>query len=123
MGLDGNFYGTTFAGASSGGGTVFKITSNGILSTLATFSGTNGFKSYGRTNAGRRRQFLWDYLRRWELQFWNDFKISTNGTFTTVVHMLNSTGSHPDAALTRRYDNNFFSTATQGGAGGWGAVF
>src|SRR5216684_1226733 len=40
QGADGNFYGTTtFYGANNIGGTVFKITSKGILTTLYSFCG------------------------------------------------------------------------------------
>jgi uncharacterized repeat protein (TIGR03803 family) len=42
LGTDGNFYGTTSAGGASGDGTVFQITSSGALTTLHSFSGTDG---------------------------------------------------------------------------------
>ena len=46
QGNDGNFYGTTAGGgtggSSTGGGTVFKMTSTGILTTLVSFNGANG---------------------------------------------------------------------------------
>jgi len=34
---DGNFYGTTVGGGTNGGGTVFKVTPSGILTTLVSF--------------------------------------------------------------------------------------
>jgi uncharacterized repeat protein (TIGR03803 family) len=37
QGSDGNFYGTTFTGPTNGNGTVFKITTNGALTTLHYF--------------------------------------------------------------------------------------
>lgn len=39
--IDGNFYGTTFAGGSYGDGTVFKITSAGVETILHSFSGSS----------------------------------------------------------------------------------
>src|SRR5580704_2763095 len=48
QGNDGNFYGTTSSGGSlnacdgSGCGTVFKITPDGTLTTILSFSGTDG---------------------------------------------------------------------------------
>src|ERR1039458_2521717 len=39
QGTDGNFYGTTHNGGTSGDGTVFKITPNGTLTTLHSFQG------------------------------------------------------------------------------------
>jgi uncharacterized repeat protein (TIGR03803 family) len=43
---DGNFYGTTVGGGANGGGTVFKITSNGTLTTLHSFAGADGANPY-----------------------------------------------------------------------------
>jgi uncharacterized repeat protein (TIGR03803 family) len=42
LGSDGNLYGTTTAGGNSGDGTVFKITSSGILTTLYSFCSQSG---------------------------------------------------------------------------------
>jgi uncharacterized repeat protein (TIGR03803 family) len=42
LGQDGNFYGTTYSGGSSGVGTVFEVTTNGTLTTLVNFNNTNG---------------------------------------------------------------------------------
>ena len=47
LGVDGNFYGTTayggiFNSTNKGIGTVFKMTTNGTLTTLVSFNGTNG---------------------------------------------------------------------------------
>ncbi len=48
LGTDGNFYGTTYSGGTSsncgyGCGTVFKMTPSGSLTTLHSFSGTDGY--------------------------------------------------------------------------------
>jgi len=48
LGTDGNFYGTTQGNPGSGLGTVFEITSAGQLTTLHTFTGTDG----GNPNGG-----------------------------------------------------------------------
>src|SRR5215469_16796232 len=39
---DGNVYGTTGYGGASGNGTLFKMTSTGVLITLFSFNGTDG---------------------------------------------------------------------------------
>ena len=68
---DGNFYGTTFQGGAYGGGTVFKITAAGTLTTLHSFGGfgTDGYAPfaglvqatdgnfYGTTNLGGPRGY------------------------------------------------------------------
>ena len=38
LGSDGNFYGTTYGAAAAGYGTVFRVTTNGVLTTLVSFS-------------------------------------------------------------------------------------
>ena len=60
QGSDGNFYGTTDSGGTNGYGTVFKISTNGALTSLYSFTGGNdGANPDGRAGAGQRRQFLW----------------------------------------------------------------
>jgi uncharacterized repeat protein (TIGR03803 family) len=45
---DGKFYGTTYGGGTGGGwGTVFKMTSAGIVTTLHSFQGNDGAQPYG----------------------------------------------------------------------------
>jgi uncharacterized repeat protein (TIGR03803 family) len=44
---DGNFYGTTVCGGLNNDGTVFKITSNGELTTLHSFAGSDGSLPFG----------------------------------------------------------------------------
>jgi uncharacterized repeat protein (TIGR03803 family) len=45
-GSDGSFYGTTSAGGSNGYGTVFRITTNGVFTTLVSFNNDNGAYPY-----------------------------------------------------------------------------
>ena len=58
-GNDGNFYGTTASGGNlnlnsgEGYGTVFKMTTNGTLTTLVSFASTNGCVSVCGTDAGQ----------------------------------------------------------------------
>ena len=42
QGKDGNLYGTTLYGGANGDGTVFKVTPSGMLTSLHSFTGTDG---------------------------------------------------------------------------------
>ena len=63
QGRDGNFYGVTayggtgFSGSLSGNGIIFKMTTNGILTTLLLFNGTNGLRPSGELIQGTDGNF------------------------------------------------------------------
>src|SRR5215471_14376286 len=54
-GPDGNLYGTTTVGGGAGGGTIFKITTAGALTTLHSFQGTDGLGGPARLILGPDR--------------------------------------------------------------------
>src|SRR5262245_55011079 len=58
QGKDGNLYGTTAAGGrNDDNGTVFRITPDGVLTSLASFSGTNGRRPLGSLVQGSDGNF------------------------------------------------------------------
>jgi len=52
LAVDGNFYGTTFYGGVNGGGSIFKITPNGILTTLYSFCPQTNCPTGGNPRTG-----------------------------------------------------------------------
>ena len=44
---NGNIYGTTYSGGTANLGTVFSLATNGVLTTLVSFAGTNGANPSG----------------------------------------------------------------------------
>src|SRR2546423_15557318 len=92
QGSDGNFYGTTVSGGAHGGsyggfGTVFRVTTNGTLTTLASFANTNGANPYAglvlgndgsfygtAENGGANEDSLWGNS--------TGFRVGTNGGST-----------------------------------------
>lgn len=127
---DGNFYGTTFGkGANTSGGTVFKITPGGTLTTLYSFcaqtncvdgaaplsslvEGGDG-NLYGTTSNGG------DAACAPPVGCGTVFKITTSGALTTLHVFCSATdcpdGTNPYAGLTLGKDGNFYGTTTAGG--------
>lgn len=129
-GNDGNFYGTTRNGTNGYPtyGTVFRMTTEGSLTTLFTFHGTDGSgplglllasdgNFYGTTSGGGA---------------FNDgtvFRMTPNGMVTTLVSFAGTNGANPQAELVQGADGHFYGTTYQGGfngpdsVNGYGTVF
>jgi uncharacterized repeat protein (TIGR03803 family) len=137
QGTDGDFYGTTYYGGATasenqtGAGTVFKITSKGILTTLYSFcsktdctdgalpnaglvQATDG-NFYGTTNSGGTPVMDTDYG--------TVFKITPTGTLTTLHSFSYTDGGQPDGALIQASDGNLYGTTSEGGPNLYGTVF
>ncbi|HLW84561.1 MAG TPA: Ig-like domain repeat protein [Candidatus Sulfotelmatobacter sp.] len=145
LGTDGNFYGVTegyAAGRRISGGTVFKVTPTGTLTTLYNFctktgcpdgeypyagliQGTDG-NFYGTTSTGGANASG------------TAFKITPSGTLTTLYNFctVQQTGTpvvcldgyYPIAGLVQAHDGNIYGTTDLGGAncnpgGGCGTFF
>lgn len=147
QGTDGNFYGVTEYGGSSncssgqalysGCGTVYKITPQGALTTLVSFTGANGSlpsviilgtdgNFYGGTEAGGTGNCMnGGYHGCGTL-----FKITPSGMLTTL-HSFQSTDGTVPISLIQASDGNFYGTTYWGGGGcvepptlaGCGAIF
>jgi uncharacterized repeat protein (TIGR03803 family) len=124
QGSDGNFYGTTGAGGSTGYGTVFKITPTGAETVLWSFgTGMDGFSPqsgliqgtdgnlYGMTSLGGTNSRGTVY------------KITLSGTETVLWNFDYTTGTVPKGGLVQGVDGNFYGTAAGGGLIGGGTVF
>jgi uncharacterized repeat protein (TIGR03803 family) len=130
QGTDGNFYGTTAGGGAHGDGTVFKITSTGVLTTVYSFcalagcddgtdptealiQGTDG-NFYSTTHAGGAKNGG------------TVFKVTSGGTLTTLYSFCSqpscADGEAPYAGLFQATDGNLYGTTWQGGRD-WGTAF
>jgi uncharacterized repeat protein (TIGR03803 family) len=118
LGTDGNFYGTTggYNSGSSGYGTVFQVTTNGTLTTLASFNYANGAYPQGLT-LGTDGNFYGTTESGGSSSSNNCgtvFKVTTNGTLTTLVVFNGGNGAFPGAGLTLGNDGNFYGTTQYG---------
>jgi uncharacterized repeat protein (TIGR03803 family) len=123
LGNDGNFYGTTEQGGSSGDGTVFKVTTNGTLTNLVSFAGgSDGEWPYAALTWGTDSNF-YGTTEGGSGGYGTVFKVTTNGTLTMRVSFAYTNGANPYAALTLGNDGNFYGTTEQGGSNSYGTVF
>ena len=131
---NGNLYGTTLYGGAhnQNGGTVFKITPSGTLTTIYSFcpkpdcpdgdvpvaglvQASNG-DFYGTTRDGGTEGEG------------TVFKITPTGTLTTLYSFCPNggectDGADPNAGLVQATDGDFYGTTTDGGAYGDGTIF
>ena len=125
QGSDGNFYGTTENGGTSGEGTVFRISPSGTYTDLYSFSGIhlNGYwpyaglvqgsdgNFYGTTSQGGTGDVMQGGLG-------TVFRISPSGSYTNLYSFGSYTtdGDYPYAGLVQGSDGNFYGTTQDGGA-------
>lgn len=132
QGSDGNFYGTT-SGGNVNLGTVFKMTPSGTLTTLHTFSGTDGSSPggslvqgpngafYGMTVSGGNSNSSCPYGGATTCG--TIFKITSGGALTTLHKFNASDGANPQGSLVLGTDGNFYGVTYQGGSNNAGTVF
>ena len=132
---DGDFYGVTQNGGNTnqictngGCGTVFKITSTGVLTTLHQFCAQNncpdGANPYGPLVQGADGNFYGTTIYGGTNNNGTVFKITSTGTLTTLHSFsLITDGAYPWAGLLQANDGNFYGTTTAGGIGIMGTLF
>jgi uncharacterized repeat protein (TIGR03803 family) len=124
QGADGNFYGTTEYGGTDNAGTVFKITSSGKLTTLASFDVTDGEYPYAGLLQATDGNFYGTTWAGGSSDNGTIFKVTSSGTLTTLHSFSGSDGNYPYVALIQDTNGTFYGTTQYGGAGvGVGTVF
>jgi uncharacterized repeat protein (TIGR03803 family) len=122
---DGNFYGTALAGGATDDGTVFRMTTNGIVSLVHAFdSSTDGSMPYAALTQGTNGSLYGVNSSGGSSGDGTLFRMTTNGT-TTVLASVNSTtsGASPVAGVVQGRDGNFYGTTLEGGLSDYGTLF
>lgn len=127
QGSDGNFYGTTTGGGEYGNGTVFRLTPGGTLSTLYSFCAQPGCRDGSVPQGGlvqaTDRNFYGTTAVGGDYGNGTVFRITSEGTLTTLHSFDSSEGAEPYASLVQANDGNFYGTTAWGGTEGNGTVF
>jgi uncharacterized repeat protein (TIGR03803 family) len=129
---NGDFYGTTVSGGGtavcfSGCGTVFKMTSAGVLTTLHRFMSTDGAYPIGGLVQGTDGNFYGTTSQRGPNtgNTGTVFKMAPGGVLTTLHDFAGTDGSFTRAPLIQALDGDFYGVAYSGGIGntGYGVAF
>jgi uncharacterized repeat protein (TIGR03803 family) len=131
LATDGNFYGATRAGGAHGGGTIFKITPQGKLTTLYSFCALPGCADGGGSSTtliqASNGNFYGTAGDFGAFEGGTIFKITAQGKLTTLYNFCAISscvdGTDPVGALFRGTDGELYGTTYAGGAFGYGTVF
>ncbi len=121
---NGIFVGTAQNGGTNAAGTVFEITTNGLLSSLYSFTGGNdGASPFAPLTQGADGNFYGTTFQGGDDGNGTIFSITPAGDLTTVLAFGITNGDLPFAGLTLGTDGNFYGTTYQGGASGRGTAY
>jgi len=132
---NGDFYGTTSRGGAEDGGTVFKITLSGTLTTLYSFCSKSACADGWNPIAGLVQATDGDFYGTTTRGGANNggtvFKITPSGALTTIYSFCSQStpdqcadGAYPEAGLIQATNGDFYGTTWGGGSNGnYGTVF
>ena len=127
QGTDGNLYGVTEHNVIQGYqfyGAIFKISTNGALTTLYRLNYTDGANPYAGLTLGSDGNFYGTTYSGANFSDGTVFRITLAGSLTNLVAFDGfNDGAHPESALVEGLDGALYGTTTASGPGGRGTVF
>jgi uncharacterized repeat protein (TIGR03803 family) len=119
LGSDGNFYGTSAGGGTYGQGSLFKMTPDGELTVLYSFTGSSGTNPHGELLEAKAGEFLGSTAFGGDGANGTVYKFSAAKGKLTVLHAFSggSDGALPWSNLVKGSDGAFYGTTQGGGTG------
>jgi uncharacterized repeat protein (TIGR03803 family) len=119
QGSDGNFYGTTLEGGTSGSGTVFRVSPSGSETNLHSFTGsqTDGGYPWAGLVQGSDGSFYGTTFGGGTHGKGTIFRISPSGSYTNLYSFIGypTDGYEPQGGLVQGSDGYFYGTTDYGG--------
>jgi uncharacterized repeat protein (TIGR03803 family) len=132
-GSNGMFYGTTSSGGNSNLGTIFRVSTNGVFTSLVSFTGTNGAALGAVPVAGLVQARDGNFYGTTQMGGTNDlafdgdgtvFRLSPAGALTTLWSFdVATSGGNPYGTLVQGTNGNLYGTTQTGGSNGLGTLF
>lgn len=122
-GPDGSFYGVTRAGGNFGMGNIFRVTSDGSITTLFHFSPSDGSTPLGGLVQASNGHFYGTTSQGGTHGYGTVFKVTPAGEFTTLIHFNQTNGANPRDSLIQGHDGDLYGLAAAGGINGHGTAF
>jgi uncharacterized repeat protein (TIGR03803 family) len=125
QGTDGNFYGTTSAGGTSGLGVVFKLTSAGVITVLHNFIGSDGETPLSGLVQANDGNFYGVASAGGSLGYGTIFKMTSTSdhTFSVIYDFDLTHGQTPEVALFQNTNGILYGDTFAGGSDGAGVFY
>ena len=119
LATDGTLYGTTGGGY----GTIFKVSTNGVLTTLHHFNSKDGANPYSPPIQGTDRNWYGTTQNGGLFGYGTVYRLTESGAFTTLYNFDFTHGAFPYAPLVQGSGGGFYGTAASGGTHGGGVIY
>jgi uncharacterized repeat protein (TIGR03803 family) len=110
-------------GGANDQGTVFRVSTNGVLTTLVSFNDTNGANPYAEVIEGLDGSFYGTTVNGGPADVGTIFRVTANGNLTTLFSFDVTNGAKPYGGLVQDAAGILYGTAAYGGTNGDGIIF